>query len=242
MICVIGTSTTVEYSLKGVYERTIGRLAEATRTTPGQLPEERFAAAYAQRYVDFIRVDPWYLFDFDAELHTLWHGVPLSGPDAIRRWERRFLLTTELLVKAGYGRAIKLATHSLYDAPKPVTAVVLAAPPPHDPDVTVLRTQGHAVLATLPRYEGFTTVSRRLADAGADFREVAGNDGEIVVSLLAPAGWQPRAPSRTLFDQPVITVPGRQRTVLATPVSNLGALLREADRQPALQVEHVYDF
>jgi len=37
-------------------------------------------------------------------------------------------------------------------------------------------------------------------------------------------------------------VPGRQRTVLATPVSNLGALLREADRQPALQVEHVYDF
>ena len=75
MICVIGTSTTIEYALKGVYEHTIGRLAEATVSGREQVPEERFAAAYAQRYVDFIRVDPWYLFDFGAELKTLWSDV-----------------------------------------------------------------------------------------------------------------------------------------------------------------------
>lgn len=245
MICVIGASTTVEYALKGVYEHTIGRLAQATASGPGQVPEERFAAAYAQRYVDFIRVDPWYLFDFGAELKTLWSDAPAAGPDPIRRWERRFLLTTELLVKSGYGKLIAGATHSLYDAPRPVTAVVLGTLPPRDaahPDFVVLQTAGPRVLATLPRYEGFTTYARWLADAHVDFREIAGNDGEVLVSLLAPVAWRPDTGARVLFEQPLLTLPGRKRSVVAVPIAALGALLRGVDRQPALQVEHVYDF
>lgn len=246
MICVIGTSTTVEYGLKGVYEHTIGRLAEATVSGHEQVPEERLAAAYAQRYVDFIRVDPWYLFDFGTELKALWSDVPASGPNLLRRWERRFLLTTELLVKSGYGKLIKLATHSIYDAPKPVTAVVLTTPPPRDPaghpDLVVLQAAGRETLATLPRYEGFTTYARWLADNRIDFREIAGNDGEVLVSLLVPAGWRPAPGQRVLFEQPLLTMPGRQRSVVALPIAQLGALLREVDRQPALRVEHVYDF
>lgn len=246
MICVIGTSTTVEYALKGVYEHTVGRLAEATVSGHEPVPEERFAAAYAQRYVDFIRVDPWYLFDFGAELKRLWSDVPVRGPDLARRWERRFLLTTELLVKSGYGQLIKRATRSIYDAPKPVTAVVLGSPPPHDPaghpDLVVLQGAGRETLATIPRYEGFTTYSRWLADDGVDFREIAGNDGDVLVSLLVPSDWHPATAARVLFEQPVLTVPGRKRSVLALPVARLGALLRDVDRQPALRVEHVYDF
>jgi len=245
MICVIGTSTTVEYTLKGLYEHTIGRLAQATVSGHDPVPEERFAAAYAQRYVDFIRVDPWYLFDFGAELRTLWSDVPTSGPNLARRWERRFLLTTELLVKSGYGKLIKLGTQSIYDAPKPVTAVVLTALPPRDaahPDVVVLQAAGPQVLATIPRYEGFTTYARWLAANRVDFREIAGNDGDVLVSLIAPAAWQPAAGSRLLFEQPMLTTPGRKRSVVALPVAQLGGLLRAVDRQPALQVEHVYDY
>ena len=245
MICVIGTSTTVEYALKGAYEHTIGRLAEATVSGGEPVPEERFAAAYAQRYVDFIRVDPWYLFDFGAELKTLWSDAPKSGANLTRRWERRFLLTTELLIKNGYGKLIKLATHSIYDAPKPVTAVVLSATPARDPahpDFVVLRANGPQALATIPRYEGFTTYARWLAARGVDFREIAGNDGDVLVSLLAPAAWQPGAGARVLFEQPVLTMPGRKRSVLALPIARLASLLRDVDRQASLQVEHVYDF
>ena len=245
MIGVIGSSTTVEYALKGTYEHTIGRLAEATVSGREPVPEERFAAAYAQRYVDFIRVDPWYLFDFGAELKTLWSDVPVSGPNLIRRWERRFLLTTELLVKSGYGKLIGFGTHSIYDAPKPVTAVVLTALPARDaahPELVVLQTAGSQALATIPRYEGFTTYARWLADDHIDFREIAGNDGDVLVSLLVPDAWHPDAGARVLFEQPVLTMPGRKRSVLALPIMQLGALLRDVDRQPALQVEHVYDF
>jgi hypothetical protein len=246
MICVIGASTTVEYTLKGIYEHTIGRLAQATRSGTEPVPEERFAAAYAQRYVDFIRVDPWYQFDFGAELTALWSDLPVSGPDLTRRWERRFLLTTELLAKSGYGRLIKWATHSIYDAPRPVTAVVLTAMPPRDAtahsDVVVLQAAGSRVLATIPRYEGFTTYARWLADNHVDFREIAGNDSEVLVSLLVPAAWHPAAGARVLFEQPMLTEPGRKRSVVAVQIAALGSLLRDVDRQPVLQVEHVYDF
>jgi opacity protein-like surface antigen len=112
MVMVIGTSTTVEYALKGLYEHTLGRLAEATVSGDAPVPEERLGADYAQAYVDFIRIEPWYQFDFLTPLGQLWAGLPVTGPNLIRRWERRFALTTELLVKEGYARLIKLGTQS----------------------------------------------------------------------------------------------------------------------------------
>lgn len=246
MVMVIGSSTTVEYALKGVYEHTIGRLAEATRSGDAPVPEERFAASYAQAYVDFIRVEPWYLFDFASQLEALWSELPTRGDNLLRRWERRFALTSELLVKEGYARLIKLGTQSIYDAPKPVTAVLLSKPPQADAahrDYTALPGEAaNGVLATIPRYEGFTTYSRWLAAQGIDFREIAGNDGEIVVSLLGATGQPLPASTRRLFTQPLITQPGRERVVLAVPVARLGTLLRELDAQAGVTVEHVYDF
>jgi hypothetical protein len=246
MVMVIGSSTTVEYTLKGLYEHTIGRLAEATKSE-AQVPEERFAAAYAQSYVDFIRVEPWYQYDFLAQFQQLWREVPLRGPDLTRRWERRYLLSCELLVKAGYARLIKLGTQTIYQAPKPTTAVVLDHLPPVDPahpDFTLLRPAepGQPVLATIPRYEGFTTYAKWLAAQDLHFVEVAGNRGDILVSELAPQGWRPHA-GRVLFEQPILTEPGRQRVAFALPVAQLAQALREAaGAGGSVQVEHIYDF
>jgi hypothetical protein len=244
MVMVIGASTSVEYALKGVYEHTVGRLAEALASGP--VPEERFAARYAQAYVDFVRVEPWYRFDFWSQLRALWREAPLSGPDLLRRWERRFALTSELLVKEGYARLIKLGTQSIYDAPRPVTAVVLdrlpVADPARHPDFTVLSAATHGVLATVPRYEAFTDYSRWLAAQRVSFRAIAGNDGEIAISLWASHDWRPGLGGRLLFEQPILTMPGRKRVVLAVPIARLSEVLREFDSQPELAVEHVYDF
>lgn len=247
MIIVIGTSTTVEYGLKGIYEHTIGRLAEATKSTRGQVAEEVFAARYAQAYVDFIRIDPWYKFDFWSQLQTLWTTVPATGPDLIRKWERRFALSSELLVKEGYARLIKLGTQSIYDAPKPVTAVVLNRAPEDGvaahPDFKLLGAGADGrVLATLPRYEGFTTYGRWLAAQGVEFVEIAGNRGDIVVSVLVPEGWKP-ASGRVLFEQPILTRPGTWRVVFALPIDRVAAeLRREASIGSQVVVEHIYDF
>jgi len=247
MVMVIGSSTTIEYALKGTYEHTIGRLAEATVNGDVPVPEERLYADYAQAYVDFIRLEPWYRFDFLAPLARLWSALPFSGANLIRRWERRFALSTELLVKEGYARLIKLGTQSVYDAPRPTTAVVLDKRPEPDltafPDYAARPASGPEVLATLPRYEPFTAYSRWLAAQGIDFREIAGNDGEIVVSLLVPSGWTISAPARTLFEQPILTRPGQKRVVLAVRVAQLNGLLRSfGEKRGGVVVEHIYDF
>jgi hypothetical protein len=248
MVVVIGTSTTVEYALKGIYEHTIGRLAEATRTGDAPVPEEVFAARFAQAYVDFIRVEPWYLFDFWSQFKALWSDVPASGPNLMRRWERRFLLSTELLVKEGYAHIIKWGTQSIYDAPKPVTAVVLSRSPDLDaryPDFLVLKSYPDGtVLATIPRYEDFTRYSEWLAEQGIGFREIAGNSDEVVVSVWVPDHWTIAASGvRLLFTQPIVTHPGTQRAVLAIPVASLAEELRRSAADPRrIGVEHVYDF
>ena len=246
MVCVIGASTSVEYGMKGLYEHTIGRIGEALAAPGATSPEARFGTTVAQEYVDFIRYEPWYLFDFGARLKALWTEVPMRGPDRLRGWERRYALTTEYLVKAAYAKLVKLGTQSIYDAPKPVTAIVIDRVPAIDagtmPEFTILASAaGGATLATIPRYEGFTIYARRLARAGATFREIAGNRGEIVTSVLVPDDWQaPDAALRTLFTQPILTQPGRRRVVMATPIEQLAALMLLEG--PALQVEHVYDF
>jgi hypothetical protein len=245
MVSVIGGSTTVEYGLRAAYESTVGRLAEATSDgTP--TVEEELGARVAQAYVDFIRIDPWYLFDFIAPLRTLWIETPAFGDNQLRKWERRFALTTEYLVKAGYAWLIKLGTQSVYEAAKPVTAVVLdrmpSPLPANLPELKRLGSDGDAVLVTVPRYRAFMAYAQALAAQGVAFEEIAGNRGVIVASVIERTdSVPPAAPLRRLFTQPILTQPGWERRVIALPVAELSAQLRRW-RTADVQVEHVYDY
>jgi hypothetical protein len=243
MIGVIATSTTVEYGLKSLYEGTCGRLAAAVRGDR-RTPEDEFAAATAQRYVDFIRDRPWYEFPFLAELRALWTGVPLSGGNTVRKLERRFAITSELLVKAAYGRLIEWGARSSFETPKPVTAVVLDQTPRPDsgaPELALLQTFGDgSALATIPRYERFTPYAQALARQGRRFDEVAGNRGVIVISVLTREANPPSWSRRVILELPYLTRPGWRRLVLEVPVDRLHlAVLGEA---AGLEIEHVYDY
>jgi len=245
MILVIASSTTVEYGLRSLYETLVGRMAEATQTH-GRTPEEELGARVARDYVDFIDVRPWYEFDFTTPLVELWAETPLWGPDAIRKWERRYALTSELVAKASYGWLIGLGTAASYEAASPLTAVVVDRLPsslPDDLDIEVLtRFDDGRVLLTLPRYQAFSDHAAALAESGVRFVEIAGNRGDIVVSALAPAGFAPDAPGTTiLFRQPILTEAERERVVFETPVANLAEALLALDRGQA-RLEHVYDY
>ncbi len=129
MVMVIGTSTSVEYVIRATYETMIGRLSELA--APRRLSEEdRYAAQVAQDYVDFIRDQPWYEYDFMKQLAGLWRETSFLGPDVVRKLERKYALTTEYLIKGGYAWLIKKATKASYDEPLPVTAVVIDRLPP----------------------------------------------------------------------------------------------------------------
>lgn len=251
MVLVIGISTTVEYALKAAYEGSIGRLTELLRPGPGA--EDRVAADVAREYVDFIRVQPWYEFDFLTALRRVWTSGPASDEESVlRRWERRWFLTHEYGVKAAYGWLIKKATKAAYEEPLPVTAIVLDRSPPATvagaPDLRCLSALSppNGSLCTIPRYEAFNQHAQALAQQGLNFVEIAGNRGDILVSLWHPTadaiGQLHETPgARPLFEQPLITKPGLHRHVIAVPVGELAEALR-LWRGQGLKIEHVYDY
>lgn len=245
MIMVIGVSTTVEYALRSAYETLVGRLAELARTH-GPTPEDAYATRIAQDYVDFIRERPWYEYDFWGKLKGLWRETSLVGPDLLRKWERKYALTSEYGAKAIYGWLIMKATKASYDEALPVTAVVLdRLPDGAAADVKLLQTlPDGGALVTVPRYAAFKSGTTALARRGANFREIAGNEAqaEILVSVLVPVGWQPPvSDARALFIQPLITQPGVQRVAFTVPVGSLAELLRRLDAAKTA-IEHVYDY
>ena len=246
MVMVIGVSTTVEYAVKAAYETLVGRLTELTRLH-GMTEEDVFAARIAQDYVDFINVIPWYEYDFAGTLVSLWKDTSFWGPDLIRKWERKYILTTEYGVKAIYGLVIKKLTQIGSAPPLPVTAVLLDhlpdSVPERFPDLIVLRELSDgSVLVTIPRYDAFKDHAAGLARQGVSFLEIAGNRTAILVSLIVPAEWSPDATYYdTMLTQTVLTRPTTKRIVIEVPVEALHRVLTDFD-DPRFTLEHVYDY
>ena len=244
MIVVISVSTTIEYAMRSAYETLIGRVGELFSPAEGT-PEDEYAARVAQDYVEFIRVRPWYEFDFTSRLLGLWRDTPVIGPGLLRKWERRYALTTEYAVKAVYGWLLGLGTQSTYGAESPVTVVVLNRAPAETNDIKTLRgLDDGRWLGTLPRYDAFKDHALAVARTGIEFQEIAGNGtaAPLLVSIIVPAGWQAKPELATvLFEQTIITEPGRRRVVLVVTVATFSGLLRFID-VPGVELEHVYDY
>lgn len=246
MIMVIGTSTTVEYGIRAMYEGLIGRLSELTMSGP-LTEEDRYGAEIAHEYVDFIRVRPWYEYNFTAKLTGLWHNTSFTGRDMLRKWERKYALSTEYLVKAIYGCIIKVATGTAYDPAAETTIVVLDRIPDNiNPQLPLLKRlqqlPSNHVLVELPRYHEFMHYAAVLARHDVVFHEIAGNRGPVLISALCNAAACPLPPeSQVLFEQDILTLPGSKRVVLTTPVAALTPTLKMLSAN-GLTLEHIYDF
>ena len=245
MIWVISTSTTIEYALRAAYENTVGRVSWAL-AGDRQTEEDRYAARVAWEYVDFIRQDPWYLFDFTSRLEHLWTDVPLWGPGFARKWERRYALTTEYAIKAVYGRLIEKATRATYAPAKMTTDVVVDRLPADwvpPPEVSILsRHADGRVLLSLPRYFDFRIAANALAKQGVQIDDVAGNQSVILVSAWVDRN-VPIEPAigRVLFQQPLSIPSSMRRVALLIPVGRLSEFLLKAQTH-GWSVEHVYDY
>jgi hypothetical protein len=241
MIWVIGLSTTAEYGTKWLYEAVFGQVTEPSRGS-GLTAEDRLAASIAQEYVDFIDVEPWYRFDFVGPLKRLWTETGWWGDHPVRKWERKYFLTSEYLGKAAYGWLIKRMSESSYGVESEYTVVTLDRVPPNLPDeVKVLETfSDEAVLMQMPRYQVFTNAAVGLAKANVNFLEIAGNTGPILVSALVATEYEPSGLD-VMFVQPIMTEPGHKRIAFTLPVSQLCEALRKFD-DPNMRVEHIYDY
>lgn len=239
MLLVIGTSTTIEYFLRGIYENSVGRF---TFYLAGRSEEDDYAANVSSQYATFINYYPWYEFNFWHSLVGLWH-LPLSGENFIRKIERRYILTTDYLAKFLYAKIIGLLTHSAFGVAKLNTIVIINKSPKNLKDIPQykqLKTIGNDFMVELPRYDLFKSYALDLAKQDIDFVDIAGNRGFIAVSIISKE-FQETDDCQILFKQEIYTKPGYERVFVITPVRQLSNFLRRSINQQ-FTIEHIYDY
>ncbi len=250
MLNVIGVSTAIEYGLKGLYENTIGRLSEFNMPAGGTA-EDRYAARVARDYATLISTKGWYEFPFMNAFRGLWTEVPLTGPGFLRKWERRFALSAEYLVKALYATLIGAGTAAGY-APDELTRHVVAVGWSEPLDASLAGNahftkvheldRGYALLS-VDRYDPYRDALLALSDH-ADCVRIAEISGSEVVTIAgtAPAAWQtpPRTSVVVAYREP--DDPSRTRMLLRTQARDLLEALNGIRREGQFAVEHIYDY
>ena len=243
MLYTIGLSFSAEMIVKGFYENRIGRLFEwigghrQRRTTATTPPSGGPTARSCTRRPGTLPVRP-------GACRAC--GAPAARGAQLRHWERRFALSLEYGVKAGYAGADRLG---LGRDPGPRRARPCASSPAPSPPRSprsirgCARSRGSAAASPPSRRRATpssATSSNRLAATPIELSEIAGND-DIFVTLLLPANVRAPAGPGRLFEIPLEDRPGWRRLGLSVKVARLLPLLR-ATRAAGGEVEHVYDY
>jgi len=246
MVSVIGASFTAENLIKGIYENTIGRLSEFTISGDEKTDEDKYAIEMAKDYVKFIRVYPWYEYNFLGRLKGIWSEPPATGSNMIRKYERKIALSAEYAIKTVYGGLIKFATKSAYgDAEKQVYAIVRNVPDSEvlaRSGIKIMRRfeHGYAVVS-LPRYEKFMQACSDLFASGAAYVEIAGNS-KILATVLANREWHPDSTAgKELYEKAILTNDKTKRVGLEIDVRNLHQAMSNFQGNH-VTLEHLYDY
>ena len=240
MLYTIGLSFSAELLVKGLYENTLGRLSEWLGGWNSA--DDRYAAKVQQRYGAFMHETPWYEFPFTRAFNGLWDTT--EPEHKLRHWERRFALSGEYGVKAGYAALLGWASGASLGRDERNLRFVVSASPAAVRNVDArLKPVGRTARGTIveaPRYAQFTEVLTKLSHSNAKLTEISGND-DVFVTALLPAKAKPAHGAQRLMAMPLADRPGWQRVGLSTKVPDLLPLMRSIRRSGG-QVEHVYDY
>lgn len=240
MVYTIGVSFTLEMAAKALYEETIGRLFTLIRG-PEKSPQDIYSAKMAADYAQFLQQTPWYKYDFNQSVETLW-VQPLTSP--VRGWERRLALGGEWKAKAAYAQVIASAVAATGVAQLRIRSVVtdltsdnLAA----IEGVDIIESTSEQVIIETPRYRQFTRIVENIAAAGGRLIEIAGNN-DIMVSALEPVGnAQEQVLSGALISRIQRDGYDGTRILVSVDVSRLPELLSEL-AETGRTLEHIYDY
>ena len=244
MIYIIGVSYSIEYTIKGIYENTIGRVFEWIRGDK-RTPQDDYARAVLQDYAAFLYTIPWYKYPFRDKLNGFM-AISTPTPSTARTIERGFALGSEYFIKIGYAALIQKALDaSSDDEPRDIMFVVATLPPevlakePRIKPVRALNAQWQ--LVQTPRYKDFSEILLGLLDRGVPIAEIAGNR-EIMITVIAPKAAALTIKDATeLFSLDLDAKPGFRRAGLKARIDRLVDINRELKARGA-SIEHFYDY
>ncbi len=246
MLMVIGTSTTVEYALTGLYENTVGRLTEwigghATAADAVYADESR-------AYSALIHTAGWYRFDFLPYVRKVWRAPFGSGGAIVRSVERKLFLSLLWSVKAAYAQLLTWGLGEEHDTLHRDLVVVgrdTTRTLTSDAVVHPLGFRGYERIE-VPRYAAYEALLGRLADdPSVRLLEINGSP-TAVVTLRVPSGFTAPAGARIIAQQLAVPdapdAPPRQRVVLTLPVEDLLSALSEWKATAGVSMDHIFDY
>ena len=245
ILLIIGPSFTIENSVRALYAKSISLVAEMTNLS-GPTEEEIFYQKTQEEYGAWLHTVPWFKFPFQERRQQFWRETSMVDRGLIRKWERKFAISTEYLIKSVYGYFINQGAEASFGEIPLETFLWVdgfdEALLDQQADLKLYKTleNGEAIVS-VPRYEQFTVVVPQLAEAGLQFLEIAGND-EIVMAVLVPEAWEYDLSAGEIFlEQTYLSKPELKRLVVTVPVEQLHTVLLEVDDQK-LTLEHLYDY
>jgi hypothetical protein len=216
---------------KAAYEETLGRLTTWVRGE-SRAPLDDLSATQAAAYAEFLQQVPWYEWDFrrdELELRRAATDVP-------RDRKRVLALGLEYRAKAAYAGVIAQAVEGIGADQLRMRSIVagLSAEDLAALDgVTVIGLRDQGVEIETDRYRAFTGILERLAAAGADIVEIAGN-GRILFTAISDR--PDEAGALYSFQRQGY---GDWRHLFFVPVADLAESLRSLD---GMRLEHVHDY
>lgn len=228
----IGVSFTAELLAKAAYEETLGRVATWIRGSARAALDD-LSAAQASAYAAFLQQVPWYEWDFRADRAAL----RSAATDALRDRERATALGLEYGAKAAYAEVIAGAVAATGEDALTLRMIVRGLAPEDlaaMDGVTVVAERRQGIEIETPRYRALTRLLAGMANAGADFVEIAGND-DILFTAIADG---PAYGALFSFDRQGY---GDRRHLFVVPVRNLAGILRGLEGR-GLALEHVHDY
>ncbi len=232
-VYVIGVSFTAELLAKAVYEETIGRLFAGLRGTE-RAPLDNLSARQAADYARFLQQTPWYKWDFDNDIAAL----DTAKTNALRDRERRLALGIEYGAKSAYAGVIAAAVANVGADALTLRMIVRGIPENTLRDlqgVVVIGQTDSGIEIQTPRYRALTNLLVGMAEKGADFVEIAGNDD---ILLTAVSATPEAADALFTFSRQGY---GDYRHLVFLKVADLADRLREFSEGP-FSLEHIHDY
>lgn len=183
-VYLLGARFTAGMLAKAAYEESLGRAMTMVRG-PDRAPLDARSAERSAAYAEFLRQLPWHQWRFGDEAAAL--AEANSGTP--RDWERTVALNIEYRVKelAASVAARVFPGDGIEDL---TLRAIVTGPGPEDlgriGGVTVIGPAGNGTEVEIGRRETLPATLTALAEAGADFAEIAGND-DILISVRSDA-------------------------------------------------------
>jgi len=244
MLQVIGISTTAEYMVKGLYEKTIGRLSRWTASA--DTPEDILIQQAHTAYGELIFTEAWYKFPFLNWANKIWSDTDFFGKDFIRKTERKLSFTTEFVFKALYAKLIGFGAETAYEQSDGLVFLQVKINPSLlssiDKRIKIITKgeENHLVIS-LPRWGEFTEIMPKLIDSGAEFIDISGNDDILVTVTTNKNNEESINTGKFLFSSKVISPVDTKRLAFNVSVNMLPDFLKNINQQN-MTLEHIYDY